>query len=350
MNLAKMKAHRMTSHELSDQLYQYIPIVEKALSQSFDIPLDSNLPLYRMMHFQLGWIDENGEAQNSNNSRIYGCLCLESVSLLDSDYEKKSAVAASIELLKESVQTHEDMQTANQSRHGRSAVWWLWGPAQSINVGDGLHALSRLSLFSMQNVLSSASVLQAVGALDSSALSYYGGQYLELELQERIDVSVKEYLAMAKGKYGSILGSTLSLGAIVSGADQTHVSVMQELGETLGMASAISEEINAIFGTSTHPGRALNKSKLYPIVAGLEQASLSEKRELGGYYFKRVMDLQDLTAIKKILENLGAKEQSEQFIKGKLEHAYQLIESLRLPPNLQNRWNELSEKMVWQSE
>ena len=199
----------MNRDRLSELLSSHRPLVEQALKDSFEIPSDRTLALYRMMHFQLGWIDESGEPQISDNERLYGCLCLESAYLFDSDLVEKAPIAAAIELLKESIQTHEDMQTANQYRYGRSAVWWLWGPAQSINVGDGLHALARLSLFTTEKSLQTESLLAAVGSLDSSALSYYEGQYIDLELQERIDVSVKEYMKMAKAKYGSLLGLSL---------------------------------------------------------------------------------------------------------------------------------------------
>lgn len=335
---------------LSDALSHHKPLVEKALRESLEIPTDRNLALYRMMHFQLGWIDENGEPQNSNSDRLYGCMCLESASVFDSNFSNNSTIAASIELLKESIQTHEDMQTANQYRYGRSAVWWLWGPAQSINVGDGLHALARLSLFNTGSHLQSDSLLAAVAALDSSALSYYEGQYLDLELQERIDVSVKDYMKMARAKYGALLGSALSIGAIVSGANQSQVKVMQELGETLGVASLVSEEIEAIWSFSPQSGRALNKSKLYPVVVGLESAPLSQKRELGSYYFKRVMEAEDLSAIKNILETLGVKEKTESFVEEQKNHALKLLKTLELTPSITSRWVELIENMVGQSE
>jgi geranylgeranyl diphosphate synthase type I len=338
----------MNRDRLSELLSSHRPLVEQALKDSFEIPSDRTLALYRMMHFQLGWIDESGEPQISDNERLYGCLCLESAYLFDSDLVEKAPIAAAVELLKESIQTHEDMQTANQYRYGRSAVWWLWGPAQSINVGDGLHALARLSLFTTEKSLQTESLLAAVGSLDSSALSYYEGQYIDLELQERIDVSVKEYMKMAKAKYGSLLGGALSLGAIASGAKPAEVQIMQKLGEAIGVASLVSEEIEAIWNPSRQSGRALNKSKLYPIVVGLEDAPLPQKRELGGYYFKRVMDIDDLAAIKAILESLGAKEKTELFVEEQKIYAKTLLQSLNLNSTATDRWNELIENLVGQ--
>ena len=61
-------------------------------------------------------------------------------------------------------------------------------------------------------------------------------------------------------------------------------------------------------------GRALNKSKLYPVAAALEMGTLAQKRQLGGYYFKRVMEPDDLIGIRGVLEDVGARGKAEEAI------------------------------------
>ena len=87
---------------------------------------------------------------------------------------------------------------------------------------------------------------------------------------------------------------------------------------------------------------------MYPIVVGLEDAPLPQKRELGGYYFKRVMDIDDLAAIKAILESLGAKEKTELFVEEQKIYAKTLLQSLNLNSTATDRWNELIENLVGQ--
>jgi hypothetical protein len=41
----------------------------------------------------------------------------------------------------------------------------------------------------------------------------------------------------------------------------------------------------------------LNKKKLFPVIAGLEKATPSQKRKLGDVYFKRVLENSDLDAV-----------------------------------------------------
>ena len=62
------------------------------------------------------------------------------------------------------------------------------------------------------------------------------------------------------------------------------------------------------------------------------------------------MDLQDLSSIKAILENLGVKEQSKEFISKQLGYASELINSLHLTATQKNKWNELSKNLVLESD
>ena len=47
--------------------------------------------------------------------------------------------AAAVELVQGFTEIHDDVQGGIPTRDGRDAVWWVWGPAQAINAGDGMH-------------------------------------------------------------------------------------------------------------------------------------------------------------------------------------------------------------------
>ena len=100
----------------------------------------------------------------------------------------QAAARRSAEFLHQSMTVHEDMQMGDPRPNGRASVWWVWGPAQSINVGDGLHAMARLATLSLEaQGLSPEETLATVRLLDDAALRFYEGQFLELSFQERIE-------------------------------------------------------------------------------------------------------------------------------------------------------------------
>ena len=213
---------------------------------------------------------------------MLGALCLEAALGADGALDACAPAAAAIELLGQSVQVHDDMQTATQQRNGRDALWWVWGPAQAINAGDAFQALAHLTLFRTRDGAPSDDVaLEAAAELDAAALAHYEGQHLDLQLQERVDVDTAQYMRMARGKQGGLVGGALALGASVAGADAEAVRIWREAGVSLGTAALIAEEARMLWADGD-AGRALNKSKLYPIVAALEGGTIKPAEGAGG--------------------------------------------------------------------
>ena len=105
----------------------------------------NEVELYRIIKYQLGWEDEGGnKIENLNpKNRKFSNLTLSVSKIFGDDLVKSFPFAASIEILASSWYVHGDVQSGITDRFGRPSVWWKWGPAQSINTGDGLHALAR---------------------------------------------------------------------------------------------------------------------------------------------------------------------------------------------------------------
>ena len=324
-----------------DSLLAHQPLVERALRASLDLPKDPTLPLYRMMRYQFGWVDAAGEQRSAETFRWLGALCLEASAAFGGDPEQSAPSAAAIELLGESAAVHEDMQTATQQRAGQDAVWWVWGPAQAINAGDGLYALARLSILDTLSGDAATRLPATLMELDTAALEYYQGQFHDLQLQERVDVTEQQYMRMARGKYGALVGGALALGAVAAGADEATTRAFREAGVEMGVASLIASEERLFWGDGGQAGRALNKSKLYPVVAALQHGTLAQKRALGGYYFKRVMEPDDLAGIRAVLEESGARERTRTRLDETKRSAIEALEKTELTMIQIDGWGEI---------
>ncbi len=339
----------MSQPLLADILAARAPVIEQALRASLDLPADPNLPLYGMMRHQLGWVDEMGEARAAERPRLLGSLCIEACDALSGGGAAAPAAAA-IELFRESTRVHEDMQTATQRRDGRDAVWWAWGPAQAINVGDGLHALALLTLMRAQDSLGADAALAATAVLDAAALSYYEGQHLDLQLQERVDVVESQHQRLARGKHGALFGGALALGALCAGANDATVASWRDAGVALGAGALVAAEARVFWGGEPgggdDAGRALSKSKLYPVVAALTGGSLAQKRELGAYYFKRVIEPGDLDAIRAVLDAAGAREKTAQAMEAARTETLDALKAAGADSGALSRWETIIDALV----
>ena len=293
-------------------------LTERVDAELVEIVGSRDMPLYKMMSYHMGWDDqEKGSGAGIHKDRVHGVLCLLACAAAGGDLDSAIPAAAAVELVDNFCQIHDDVQMGNPKRDNRDAVWWVWGPAQAINAGDGMHALARLALFRLlERGVSSSTTFRAGQTLDDASLKTCEGRFLELEAQERIDLSVDAYLKMATLKSGSLSSCAMRLGTAVVSDDEAVAEAVGVCGEKLGVAMQVNSDLRALWESEEDAPspHVMNKTKLLPVVYALEKASLSEKRALGEIYFKRVLEPDDVRKVRDLIEGIGAREDCEKLV------------------------------------
>ncbi len=298
------------------------------LAEQVDTEIRKNIEsrdmgLYQMMSYHLGWEDKPGGDQGPvRRDRTHGAACMIACAAAGGNEASSLPAAAAVELVESFIQIHDDVQSGQPNRYGRDAVWWVWGPAQAINVGDAMHAVARLAMFALvERGFTPEVTFRAVQIMDQAILELCEGRFRDLESQERIDLDVDGYLEMAASKTGALYSCAMMLGALAASAEDVVIEAMGRSGKALGLALQIRMDLREIWGDGGDGGSAnlpsadvLNKKKLFPVVYCLSKASLSEKRRLGDIYFKRVLDTEDVVKVRDILEEFGARERAEELI------------------------------------
>ena len=297
---------------------------------------ERGFPLYDMMGYHFGWRGAHGLDDNAlqGQERQLGVLTLLSCGAVGGDVETCMPAAGALELVDKFAEIHDDVQDGNPQRNERDAVWWVWGPAQAINAGDGMHALGRLALLRLvERGVSDERVFGIVRIVDRASLRACEGRFRELEAQERIDLSVAAYMAMARDKSGALMGCAMQVGALVGGADERTSQALADCGEKLGVALQIRSDLEAVWGSGedSQPSvEVLNKKKLLPMVYALEHASISEKRAMGEIYFKRVLEADDAIGLRDVIEELGARAACEEMATSLVEEALEGLNACHL--------------------
>ncbi len=309
-----------------DRISRYSSMVETELRR---IVADRGLPLYSMMEHHLGWSPDDASF-GAPVSRPLGALCLASCESLGADIDTALPTAAAIELVQNFCEIHDDIQAGKISRNGRDSVWWKWGPAQAINAGDGMHALARLALLGLgERGVGPARTFEAVKLLDKASLATCEGRFMDLEAQERLDMSSDAYLNMAEAKAGSLFGCAMEFGALAADGGDAARKSFADAGRDLGVAVQIADDMRQLasgLDENAPPSEDfMNKKKLYPVVRAFEIASPSERRRLGDYYFKRVLEPSDVQSLSAIIAGLGVSDEAEREIDARIARAVETI-------------------------
>ena len=325
-----LSAMRYTGH--TDELTERVDAEVRAVVN------ERRFPLYDLMGYHLGWggapgVDEVVSVRHRQDW-THGVLSLLACEAMGGDADACLPAAAALELVDKFAQIHDDVQEGSPQRNGRDAVWWVWGPAQAINTGDGMHALARLALLRLsERGVDDVLVFEVVRLVDAASLRTFEGKFRDLEAQERIDISVSAYMDIAAAKSGALMGCAMQIGALIGGASAETAALMAACGEKLGTALQVRWDIAALWGEHGKDGaqpnvEVLNKKKLIPVVYALENASISEKRAMGEIYFKRVLDADDAVRLRDVIEGLGARAACEQMADGLLADALAAIEGV----------------------
>ncbi len=230
-------------------------------------------PLGPLVRYPLGISEADGAPGPGIGGKLLRpSLVLFSCEALGGELGKALPLACALELVHNFSLVHDDIQDGDEFRRGRPTAWKVFGVGQAINAGDALLALALRVALTAE--LPSSLKVTAQEALVSATLRMIEGQVLDIEGEGKT-LGVKEYLEMARRKTGALLGCAFALGALAAGRPELR-EISQELGEELGLAFQIQDDILGIWGDPERTGKPvgsdlLRKKCSFPVSFALEQ-------------------------------------------------------------------------------
>ena len=264
-------------------------------------------PIYRMMEYQLGWVDDQGMALSSPPERSTRRALPGRVrSARRGRRPMPCPLPPPSSFCTSSPASTRTSSPARRSRATDPAVGGSGDPAQAINVGDALHMVARLTLLHAEGA-DPEHVLDSAMVMDAAALELFEGQQQDLSLQLQPTATRQAYLAMAARQTGALLGCAAQLGALAAGADRAAQDACREAGRSLGVALRLQDDITQLWNsTDAVPNPAVRKS--FPVVLGIETAPVSVKREIGTLLMARTHGPADAARLAELLDEAGARQ------------------------------------------
>jgi len=168
---------------------------------------------------------------------------------------------------------HDDLPCMDDDdlRRGQQTCHKKFGEATAVLAGDALHDIA----FGLMAKTGSTEVVtelaQAIGTF-----GMIGGQMADVEAEGR-DISKVEITEIHNCKTGSLIRSSVRIGAILAKADYKTLMSLSKYGEKIGLAFQIIDDILDIEGSQELLGKkvgsdCLKKKATYPGVVGLKPA------------------------------------------------------------------------------
>ncbi len=314
-----------------------------AIEQSVRLFMESKPDgLYAMLRYHFGWMEQDGRpAAHALGKAIRPTLCLLACEAVGGQWERALPAAAALELIHNFSLIHDDIQDGDQQRHHRPTVWAVWGQPQAINAGDAAFALSGIAIESLREQgYPAETALTIWQLLNAATLRLVEGQYLDLSFEQRMDVTVDEYLAMIARKTGALIETAAYVGALLGGASEQLMNHLRWYGRALGLAFQIGDDLLGIWGASAETGKPVaadlrRRKKSLPIVYAFQHSAPEERALLTALYQRRSsepLDDIDVAAALGVLERTRAEEKARGLLADHCARAMLELERAHLEP------------------
>ena len=335
-----------------------LPTVFEKYRTEIDAELKSvlagkELPLYDMMRYHLGWVDDRGHPlEDSVGKAFRSTLCLLACEAVDGDCHRALPAAAAIELVHNYSLIHDDIQDDDRERRHRPTVWSIYGKPQAINVGTAMRLLANAALLRLQEYdtpIEKQSRTQHL--IDDSTIRLIEGQYLDISYESHFDITVTDYLGMIERKTAALIGCSLEVGALLGTDDEQVIRQFREIGQNLGLVFQIKDDILGIWGDDRETGKPLGsdirrRKKTLPIVCLLEKAKDGLREEMVSVYQNGTIGEDGIATVLRILDSVNARLQAQEMVENYCYEAMKRINKLALLPSAKQNFKEIAHFLI----
>ena len=265
--------------------------------------------------------------------RMRPILTLMAADIFGADYKKAFSAATAVELFHNFSLIHDDIMDDAPLRRGNQTVHEKWNINTGILSGDALLILAYQYFENYEPKI----FRDLARIFSKTALEVCEGQQLDVDFEQRDDVSIDEYILMIKYKTAVLVAAALKMGAVVAETSQQNANLIYEFGLNLGIAFQLQDDYLDAFGDPLTFGKQvggdiIENKKTYLYLKALELADVDTKNQLANLFsIKPVDPKQKIKTVKEYFISTGAAKQTQQLIEEYTLAAFKTLETLDVP-------------------
>ncbi|WP_240051768.1 polyprenyl synthetase family protein [Pseudonocardia sp. EV170527-09] len=225
-----------------------------------------------LVEYHFGWRDTDDAASTIvvGGKMVRATLAVLACQAVGGSARQAIEVALAVELVHNASLIHDDIIDGDVLRRHRPTVWATFGIPAAILAGDALFFLANHLLANAPPLVGSVG-----GAwLNEAGQSLVAGEYVDSVLPDHPEVTMAEAVAVAEAKTGALIGVACALGALAGGADPAWAGRLRVVGQHLGLAFQLVDDLLGIWGPADRTGKPersdlRSRKRSLPVVAAL---------------------------------------------------------------------------------
>jgi geranylgeranyl diphosphate synthase type I len=244
-----------------------------------------------------------------------------------------SPAAAAIELMHKFTLVHDDLIDHEDRRRGRRCFHEVFGSKNAIIMGDFLISMSFNVLSRLKPAFNPKQVLYCYNILSDTLNSLCVGEVKDCLFEDRMNVTMPQYLQMIEEKTASLMRNGLRMGAVLGDASEKELQLLSDYGRYLGIEFQIQNDINNLLSIEEEVGRRkgfdiYKKKKTPMVIRTLEKGSIKEGRTILQIFSKKEYSKTDIDTAIDIFKENGSLDYSKSLVHEYAEKARETLVEL----------------------
>lgn len=244
--------------------------------------------------------------------RMRPVLVLMAAEMVGGQVHEALPAAIGIELFHNFTLLHDDIMDEAPLRRGAPTVYKKYNANTAILSGDVMFTIACQQVAKVP-----PQVLQPVlSRFHQTAIEVCEGQQLDLDFESLAEVTIADYLEMIRLKTAVLLGASLEIGGRIGGADEATARALYTIGEHLGLAFQLQDDILDTYGDVGKFGKQVGgdivqNKKTFLLLTARASAG-REQREALDYWCRQspADSTPKIEAVKALFDALGVPEKA----------------------------------------
>ncbi len=257
-----------------------------------------------------------GYALNMGGKRLRPVMVLLACNLFTDNIRKAIPAALAIEVFHNFTLLHDDIMDHAEMRRNSLSVYKKYNENVAILSGDAMSIMAYNYL--LRNIESDT--LPMISLFSQTALEVCEGQQLDMDFENRTDVTIEEYIRMIQLKTAVLLGCSLKIGAMAANAPMDTADLLYQFGLNLGTAFQLQDDLLDVFADQDKFGKKIGgdivaNKKTFLLLKALELSDDPTKKEIHSWINMTEFDeTEKINAITDIYNNLNIRDITEDCI------------------------------------
>ena len=280
--------------------------------------------------------------------RIRPVLMLLGYNLWREQPEKILMPAIGLETYHNYTLLHDDLMDNADMRRGNETVHRRWNANKAILSGDSMLVLA----YQRVAQVPADKLRDVLDLFTVTALEIGEGQEYDMSFETRNDVTEDEYIEMIRLKTSVLLACALKMGAILADAPQEDAERLYQVGEQLGLAFQLQDDLLDVYGDPAVFGKAIggditSNKKTYMLINAFNRANPKQLKELTRWINAKTFDREvKVNIVTRLYDEIGIRELCEKKINYYFDVARQTLNDVHVPEEAKQALRNYMDEML----